>query len=121
MSAPVIDKQRHDLRNAWVSLALTPVSLVVADGVLHGILSLMGISESADQDPELWQALVAGIPYAAVMLLPALGGFWFGTSAMEHGDARGRVPSVLGLIWGVLVLVGCAAFLFVVLRHGAQG
>lgn len=121
MSAPVLQKRRHDLRNAWVSLALTPVCLIVADGVLHGILSLLGIDEAADQEPDLLQALVAGIPYAAVMLLPALGGFWFGTNAMQRGDARGRIPSVLGLIWGVLVLVGCAAFLFLVLRHGAGG
>jgi Na+-driven multidrug efflux pump len=121
MSAPVLAKRRHDLRNAWVSLAFVPVCVVLADGILHAILSLLGIDEATDEDPNLLQALVAGVPYAAVMLLPALGGFWFGTSAIEHGDGRGRVPSVLSLVWAVLVLVGCAVFLFLVLRHGAGG
>jgi hypothetical protein len=101
-------KRRHDVRNAWISLVFIPVSLVVADGVLHGVLGLMGIDEAAvpEQTPTLLQALAAGIPYALVMLLPGIGAFWFGTNALNAGDRRGRIPSLIGLAWGAVVLIG---------------
>ena len=111
MNAPVAVKPQHDLRNAWISLVFIPVSLVLADGVLHGVLSLLGIDEEADEYPSLWQALVAGIPYAAVMLAPAFGGFWFGTNAIRAGDWRGRIPSLIAVVWAALVVVGCVLFL----------
>ena len=99
---------------------LIPVSLVVADGVLHGLLGLMGVDESAvpEQTPTLLQALLAGIPYTFVMLLPGIGAFWFGTNALNDGDRRGRIPSLLGLLWAVVVLIGSLLFLFLVMRHG---
>ena len=42
-----------------------PVSLVLADGVLHGLFMLMGIDEAAvpEQTPTLLQGLAAVIPY----------------------------------------------------------
>ena len=108
-AAPV--RTRHDIRNAWLSLVVIPAALVVADGVLHGVLGLMGVDEAADDSATLLQALVAGVPYALVMMLPGIGGFWFGTNALGNGDRRGRVPSALGALWMVVVLVGSIAFL----------
>jgi hypothetical protein len=112
--------RRHDVSKAWISLVLIPVSLVVADGVLHGLLGLMGVDESAvpEQTPTLLQALLAGIPYTFVMLLPGIGAFWFGTNALNDGDRRGRIPSLLGLLWAVVVLIGSLLFLFLVMRDG---
>jgi hypothetical protein len=112
--------RRHDVRKAWISLVLIPVSLVVADGVLHGVLALMGLDEAADpeQTPTLLQAIVAGIPYALVMLLPGIGAFWFGTNALNDGDRRGRIPSLIGLAWGVVVLIGVLAFLVLEMIQG---
>jgi hypothetical protein len=119
VNAPVAVKRQHDLRNAWISLVFIPVSLVLADGVLHGLLSLFGIDEEADEYPSLWQALLAGIPYAAVMLAPTVGAFWFGTNAIRAGDWRGRVPSLVAVAWAALVVVGCSVFLVLTLRHAA--
>jgi hypothetical protein len=121
MTAPTtVARRRHDVRNAWISLVFIPVSLVLADGVLHGLLGLMGIDESAvpEQTPTLLQALAAGIPYTLVMLLPGIGAFWFGTNALNNGDRRGRIPSLIGLVWGVVVLIGVLIFLFLVMRGG---
>lgn len=115
-----VTKPRHDVRNAWISLVLIPVSLVLADGVLHGLLGLMGIDETAvpEQTPTLLQALAAGIPYTLVMMLPGIGAFWFGTNALSDGDRRGRIPSLIGLAWSVVVVAGALLFLFLVMRHG---
>lgn len=104
-------KPRHDVRNAWISLALVPVSLFVADGVLHALLGLMGVDQEAGEDATLVQAVLAGIPYALVMMLPGIGGFMFGTNALSNGDGRGRVPSALGALWAFIVLLGSIAFL----------
>ena len=105
-------KKRHDVRNAWISLVLIPVALVVADGVLYGLLRLMGIDEAAvpEQTPTLLQGLAAVIPYALVMLAPGIGAFWFGTNALNAGDRRGRIPSLIGLAWGAVVVVGVLFF-----------
>jgi hypothetical protein len=105
-------KKRHDVRNAWISLVLIPVALVVADGVLHGLLMLMGIDEAAvpEQTPTLLQGLAAVIPYALVMMAPGIGAFWFGTNALDAGDRRGRIPSLIGLAWGAVVVIGVLAF-----------
>ena len=107
-STTTVARKRHDVRNAWISLVFIPVSLVLADGVLHGLLMLMGIDEMAvpEQTPTLLQGLAAVIPYALVMLLPGIGAFWFGTNALNAGDRRGRIPSLLGLAWGVVVVIG---------------
>jgi hypothetical protein len=104
-------KPRHDVRNAWVSLALIPVSLFVADGVLHALLSLMGVDEGAGEDATVVQGLLAGLPYALVMMLPGIGGFVFGTNALGGGDGRGRIPSALGALWVLIVLLGSIVLL----------
>jgi hypothetical protein len=106
-------KPRHDVRNAWISLILIPLFLVVADGVLHGLLGLMGIDESAvpEETPTLVQSLMAGIPYALVMMLPGIGGFWFGRKAQRDGDRRGRIPSAIGAVWVGIVIVGSIVLL----------
>ena len=115
-----VARKRHDVRNAWISLGFIPVSLVLADGVLHGLLMLMGIDEMAvpEETPTLLQALGAGVPYTLVMLLPGIGAFWFGTNALKDGDRRGRIPSLIGLVWGAVVLIGVLVFLFLVMRDG---
>ena len=102
-------KPRHDVRNAWISLILIPPFLVLADGVLHGLGAL--VDELGDETPTLLKALVVGIPYALVMMLPGIGGFWFGRKALRTGDGRGRIPSALGAVWAVIVIVGTVALL----------
>ena len=70
-----IGRWRHDLNHHSRSKAtpraqrgdqpgLIPLSLVLADGVLHGLLGLMGIDEMAvpEQSPPCSKALAAGIP-----------------------------------------------------------
>ena len=107
-----VARKRHDVRNAWISLVFIPVSLVLADGVLHGLLGLMGIDEAAvpEQTPTLLQGLAAVIPYALVMLAPGIAAFWFGTNALNAGDRRGRIPALIGMAWGVVVVIGVVAF-----------
>lgn len=58
----------------------------------------MGIDELAvpAQSPTLLQALMAGIPYALVMMLPGIGGLWFGPKALRNGDGGGQIPSAVG-------------------------
>lgn len=111
-------RSSHSVRYAWVSLALIPVALVVADGVLHGILSLLGIDQGAEAEetPTLLQALVAGVPYVGVMLIPAAGGFMFGTRAVREGDRHGRLPRALALVVGALVVVSALIFLVLGIR-----
>jgi hypothetical protein len=113
-STTTVARRRHDVRNAWISLVFIPVSLVLADGVLHGLLMLMGIDEAAvpEQTPTLLQGLAAVIPYALVMLAPGIGAFWFGTNALNAGDRRGRIPSLIGLAWGAVVVIGVLVFVF---------
>jgi len=107
-STTTVARRRHDVRNAWISLVFIPVSFVLADGVLYGLLRLMGIDEAAvpEQTPTLLQGLAAVIPYALVMLVPGIAAFWFGTNALNAGDRRGRIPSLIGLAWGVVVVIG---------------
>ena len=45
---------------------------MLADGVLHGLGAL--VDELGDETPTLLKALVVGIPYALVMMLPGIGG-----------------------------------------------
>ena len=107
-STTTVARRRHDVRNAWISVVFIPVSFVLADGVLHGLLMLMGIDEAAvpEQTPTLLQGLAAVIPYTLVMLAPGIAAFWFGTNALNAGDRRGRIPSLIGLAWGAVVVVG---------------
>jgi hypothetical protein len=45
------------------------------------------------------------------MMLPGIGGIRFGRKALRTGDGRGRIPSALGAVWVVIVIVGTIALL----------
>ncbi len=96
ISTPV-RAHHHDLRNAWVSLALFPVAVLLAMVAGDVGLSLFGY-DSADAEIPGWVKAAVGVPMVLVAVLPALGGYVFGSRARRAGDARGQVPAVVGLV-----------------------
>ncbi|MGN6129077.1 MAG: hypothetical protein ACTHOK_01915 [Nocardioidaceae bacterium] len=84
----------HDLRNAWIALALFPVAYLVAALVGGAILAGLGYAE---QEPvPLGTALAVGLPLVVLLALPAAIGCWLGLRARRAGDDRGNAPAVLG-------------------------
>ena len=52
----------RDVRRAWWSLALFPVTFVAAFGVGEGLASLLGHPTGSSDDAPVWLMLAAGVP-----------------------------------------------------------
>jgi len=97
---------RLNVRRAWLSLALLPVSLVFALFFGDWLLTLQGYESSVDRVVPVTVALLAGVPAVLVMVAPGVAAIFFGMRAIRNGLPSGRVPAMLGaaLTIGLIVL-----------------
>lgn len=92
---PVPKPARRLLRVAWVSVALIPVSFVVAMVLGDWLLSVQGYS-SGEEDLPLKAVLLAGLPALLVLLMPSIAAIWFGLRAKRRGAPQGFIPVAIG-------------------------
>ena len=96
------------LARAWVAIVLIPVFFFIAIGVGEGVISLLGYTAGAGNNP-IWVTLVSDLAAIAVVLLPCLAAVIFGRRAYKAGDRRGLFPAVLGTVaglgWLILTIV----------------
>ena len=96
------------LARAWVAVVLIPVFFFIAIGVGEGVISLLGYTAGAGNNP-IWVSLVSDLAAIAVVLLPCLAAVIFGKRADKAGDRRGLFPAVLGTVaglgWLILTIV----------------
>jgi hypothetical protein len=96
---------------AWWSLALYPVSFVVAFVIGEGLWSLLG--GDTGQQP-WWKAVLAATPAVLVFALPGVLAVRFGRSAMHEGRPDGRYPAVIGAVIGAgFAALNLASFVLV--------
>lgn len=88
------------LARAWVAIVLIPVFFFIAIGVGEGVISLLGYTAGAGNNP-IWVSLVSDLAAIAVVLLPCLAAVIFGRRAYKAGDRRGLFPAVLGTVAGL--------------------
>jgi hypothetical protein len=101
----------HDLRKAWIAVALLPVAFVVAMFVGEGLISALGY-ESSEAVP-VGPALLASIPALLVLIAPGIAAVFYGSRAYR---AAGRTAAVVaawigGAVAGLGVAVNVLAFL----------
>src|SRR5690242_4105931 len=107
MSVPVPSKVRpsrpgdHELRMAWVCVALVPVSLVLAMFAGQGLLGLMGYQ--ASETVSVWAALLAGVSALLILLVPCAAAMWYGYHGFQAGCDAARIPGWLGGMIGAAV------------------
>ena len=96
------------LARAWVAVILIPVFFFIAIGVGEGVISLLGYTAGAGDNP-IWVSLVSDLAAIAVVLLPCLAAVIFGRRAYKAGDRHGLFPAVLGTVaglgWLILAIV----------------
>lgn len=86
----------RDVRRAWCSLALFPVSFVCAFAVGEGLLSLLA-DPSDDSDVPVWAMVAAAGPALLVFVAPAVLAVVFARRAAREGHPGGRVPMWIGV------------------------
>lgn len=90
--APSKDADRA-YRRAWWSLALFPVTFVLAFVIGEGLFSMLADGES---DPAVWKVLLSGLPAVAVLVLPGVLAVHQGRQARRLGRRDGLVPAMVG-------------------------
>lgn len=85
-------------RWAWWSLLGFVPSFGLAFAVGEGLISALGYPTGGSAEAPWWAALTASIPALVVFVLPAVAAVHFGRRAMSLGDARGRLPTILGIV-----------------------
>jgi hypothetical protein len=84
------------------------VFFFIAIGVGEGVISLLGYTAGAGNNP-IWVSLVSDLAAIAVVLLPCVAAVIFGRRANKAGDRRGLFPVVLGTVaglgWLILTIV----------------
>jgi hypothetical protein len=80
-------------RRAWWSLALYPVSFVAAFVIGEGLLSAL---TNGQDDPAVWQVLVAATPALLVFVVPGVLAVSEGRRATRTGRHGGDVPAIIG-------------------------
>lgn len=91
-------------RRAWISLALTLVTLPAGVVVGSLVIDALGYSAEAESLPP-WVRAAGGAAALVVILLAPLMAVMFGRSAMRAGDPRGRVPALIGAIGSALFVL----------------
>jgi len=94
----------HGVRNAWLSLALFPVAVVVAMAVGEGLLSSAGYDSGASDVPVQVRLLIGG-PLVLVSVVPLLVGARLAQRARAAGDHRGLLPMVVGVTIAVVFVL----------------
>lgn len=110
---PVDTTVARDLRRAWLSLLLYPLSFVTAFAVGEGLVALMGYPSAGTENPPWSVVLLAGVPALVVFVLPGLLALKFGRRAARAGAESAMVPAVLGILVA-LAFVGLNLLAFLV-------
>ncbi|KRE99238.1 hypothetical protein ASG88_16080 [Nocardioides sp. Soil777] len=87
----------RDVRRAWWSLALFPLSFVAAFGVGEGLATLLGHETGSAEEAPVWLMLAAAGPALLVFVAPALLSVFFARRAEQEGNRGGRVPMWTGV------------------------
>lgn len=85
-------------RRAWWSLALYPISFVLAFVIGEGLLSLLADDVA---EPAFWEALLSVTPALLVFMVPGVLAVLQGRRAMKLGRPDGRVPALVGAVVGL--------------------
>ena len=112
---PALNREEADraYRHAWWSLALFPVSFVLAFVVGDGLFSLLTDGRT---DPAVWQILLTALPALLVFVFPALVTVHLGRRARHLGRNDGLVPAIVGGTIAVgLVALNVVSFVLVLL------
>lgn len=106
----------RDVRRAWWSLALFPLSFVGAFAVGAGLVSLLDDPTGGSDTVPVWVMLAAGGPALLVFVAPAVLAVVLARRARREGDPGGRVPMWIGVgVATAFVLVNIVQGLMVVL------
>jgi hypothetical protein len=105
------------VKAAWAALAGTVVTLPL--GILVGsvIIQAFGYDPNAqDTLPVGVMAVAGGLSVLVIVSAPVLS-WWLGRKAVHHGDERGHLPSLIGLVCAACfvalnVVSGIAVVLF---------
>jgi hypothetical protein len=103
----------RDLRHAWLSLLLYPLSFVAAFAIGEGLAALMGYPSGGSESPPWFVPLLAGVPALLVFVLPGLLSLKFGRRAARAGAESAMLPAVIGLLVA-LAFVGLNLLAFLV-------
>jgi Na+/proline symporter len=95
-SAPAPSRAARDARRAWLSLALSPIAVVIALALGQGLLGIQGYQKGGFVAIPAPVALSVGVPAVAVLLTPALLGIFFGRRARRNGWRGGVSPALVG-------------------------
>lgn len=100
MSGTMLGRSQADraYRRAWWSLALYPVSFVLAFVTGEGLLS--AVADDVE-NPALWEVLVAGPPALLLFVVPGVLAVWQGRKAVRLGREDGKVPAIVGAVIGI--------------------
>lgn len=86
------DSGVRDVRRAWGSLLLFPLSFLGAFAVGEGLASLLGHPPGDSADTPIWVMVTAAGPALLVFVVPALLAVVFAQRAEREGNRGGRVP-----------------------------
>lgn len=94
-----IENPARDVRRAWWSLALFPVTFVASFVVGEGLATLLGYESGSSETPAWYVPAVVAPVALLVFALPALLSTWFGLRAHRAGHQGGLVPVIVA--WGL--------------------
>jgi hypothetical protein len=95
---PLTTEVERDLRRAWLSLLLFPVSFLAAVGIGEGLVSLMGYPSGGPESAPWFVAVLAATPALVVFAVPGLLALAYGRRAARAGARSALVPAVLGTV-----------------------
>jgi hypothetical protein len=81
---------------AWISVALLPLSFVLALVVGAGLVAFLGYPPASTEAVPLDVGLEVGVPTVLLGIVPGALAWLFGTRANREGDRRGLVPAIVG-------------------------
>jgi hypothetical protein len=100
------------LVRAWISVALLPLSVVLAVLVGEGLVALLGYPPGSGDVVPRPLGIAVGLPMVGLAILPGVLAWLFGTRASREGDRRGLVPAVIGAVLSLaFVAVNVLGFL----------
>jgi hypothetical protein len=103
-SQQVAARVDNSLLNAWVSVVLIPVFLLIAVVLTLSTYELFGYKPENANAP-LWVDLAASLVTIVVFLVPCLAAVLFGRRAYDAGNRKGLVPLVIGAVAGLAVVI----------------
>ena len=105
------DRAHRDVRRAWLSLRLYPLSFFAAFGIGEGLATLLGLPTGSTEPAPVWLVLLATVPALAVFVLPGLLSGWYARQAARAGDRGGVPAAIVGAALGLgFVALNVAAY-----------